>query len=343
MAPELMMDAYVETALRAVRRSADVLNVDTEQPDAAGSSIVRLILSSYGIRIGVAVWTDNDPELDDVLADMSRELHVNPSGISALIGIVPGRESGLQPHELQQRGQVDGFLLRWNPKAGSDAIRWGLVQVLELIDKGGAGDEDPFAAVFHQGRGDAFLEVGMPEEALLEAEDAILYDSSLVDAHVLRAQALFALSRPAAALKAVEQALALDRSAIEAYVIQADALLASGRSRDAVEAAERGLRLDPGIPALHGIRADALVELDQPQDALIAAEEAVRLDAHDSRNHVSMATALHRLGRFEEAIKAADAALALDPDELSVGQLKEDALRQLRRRGGKRPYPKNRH
>ena len=340
--PPLKMDAYVETTLRAVHRSADVLDVDTELPHAGSSSIVRLILSPHSIRIGVAVWTDNDPELDDVLADMNRELHANPSDISALIGIVPGRESGLQPHELRQRGQADGFLLRWNPKAGTDAIRWGLVQVIKLIDASGERHEDPIAAVFHQGRADAFLEVGMPDEALLETEDAILFNPSLTDAHALRAQALLALGRPAAALNAVEEALALDPSATGAYATQADTLLALGRPRDAVEAAERGLNLDRGFPVLHGIRADALVELDQLEDALTAAEEAVRLDAHDPRNHASKAIALLRLERFEEAIKAADAALALDPDEPTVGQVKEDALRKLKRRERKRPPPNNR-
>jgi Flp pilus assembly protein TadD len=327
----LDMDAYVEAALRAVHRSADVLDVKTELPDTASSSIVRLILSPHDIRIGVAVWTDNEPELGDVLADMNSELHANPSDISALIGIVPGRESGLQPYELRQRGQPDGFLLRWNPKAGPDAIRWGLVQIFELVDSSGEGHEDPFAAVFHQGRADAFLEVGLPEDALLEVEDAILFNPHLAEAHALRAQALLTLGRSAAALNAVEQALALDPNAAGAYATQADTLRALGRPRDAVEAAERGLKLDHEFPALHGIRADALIELNRPEEALIAAEEAVRLDANDPRNHVSKAIALLSLERFEEAIKAADAALALDPDEPTVGQVKEDALRNLRR------------
>ena len=162
-------------------------------------------------------------------------------------------------------------------------------------------------------------------QAALRADGSnveILYELSVVNAH---------LGRLEAALTLVERALALGAGTAQLHFHRAELLAALRRTDAALEAFRRVLAIDPGhVNALNGL-GDSLIALGRVAEALPLLERAVALRPEHVPALNNRANALQLLGRAGEALQGFDRALAFSPGNPYVLFNRASTLLSLRR------------
>jgi tetratricopeptide (TPR) repeat protein len=174
-----------------------------------------------------------------------------------------------------------------------------------------AGKARPKDVSVHINAGNAFKELGRPQDALAAYDRAVALAPRLADLHNLRGSILRELGRLAEALRSYDRALAVDASLAEAWNNRGNVLRLLGKPDLAIESFDRALALKPKYFDACKNRGLALLDSDRSEDALSGFDAAIALNPGDAEVHNSRAMALTALGREEEALAACDAALDL--------------------------------
>jgi tetratricopeptide (TPR) repeat protein len=200
--------------------------------------------------------------------------------------------------------------------------------------------------------GQALLDGGRYEDALVGFERAVELAPAGVKAWTGKAETLFGLRRYDEALAAYERAIELDPKDVDNWKGKERALLALDRHEEALAANERaveptpersgdrdhqGLRpvrqpwIDPGNPEAWRRYGQALLDGGRYEDALVGFERAVELGADDVVTWRLTGHALRGLGRPEEALAAYERAIDKDPGNLDTLRLRSQILSGLGR------------
>jgi tetratricopeptide (TPR) repeat protein len=163
-------------------------------------------------------------------------------------------------------------------------------------------------------RAEIWIEQGRPDRAEQELREALADDPNNPDTHVALALCLFALDRYEEALAEAEAAVVLAPELPSAHHARAYALLGLGRGRAAEAAARHTIELDPTHASAYGTLAAALSARQKWQASLDAAEEGLAVDPEDESCANTRAVALIQLGRAEEADFQLESALRRDPE-----------------------------
>lgn len=218
-------------------------------------------------------------------------------------------------------------------------------QAVDLIARAIAAD--PFSASARNNQGNALLQLGQCEAAVVSYGAAIALEPELADAHYNLGNAFFDLAQHdaarqsytraielepnywraynnrglalwcagqyAAALADYDRAIAVEPKNPEAYNHRADALRDSGEFPAAISSYDTAIELKPDYAEAFNGRAGVLAALNQYDGALQSYDAAITARPAFAEAYMNRGNVLHELGRSAEALASYDRALALDP------------------------------
>lgn len=118
-------DPFFADALDDLKRSARNLGLACELVEEPATTILTAVLRRGLMRVGVSVQPERpDREIDTsyLLSLISRELRENPFRIEGLFAIVAGRETTLEPHQVNEADSTNVMIMRWNERSGREAL-----------------------------------------------------------------------------------------------------------------------------------------------------------------------------------------------------------------------------
>jgi len=161
-------------------------------------------------------------------------------------------------------------------------------------------------------RGDAQLEKGNVDAAVLEYRNAVAKDAMFAPARLKLAEAYLRQGNGAGALGEYVRAADLLPKDADAQVKAGELLLAAGRPQDALGRADKALAINPRNANARTLRAGALGGLNDLDGAVAEIQQAVALDPSASRQ-TKLGIVLYAKGRLQEAEAAFRQAVATDP------------------------------
>jgi tetratricopeptide (TPR) repeat protein len=184
-------------------------------------------------------------------------------------------------------------------------------------------------AVAHSALGNALLEEGRADEAILHCQKALQLIPDYVDAHNDLGCALLEKERVDEAIEQFQKALQmeLDQKAVRknsgygllhkgsaaAENNLGNALLKKGRGDEAIAHFQKSLQTNPDYAEVHVNLGNALLQKEQLDEALIHFRKALELAPADPEVHFSLGNALFQNKKVDEAIVHFRKALELKP------------------------------
>ena len=184
----------------------------------------------------------------------------------------------------------------WQEGKTDDAIeKWGsIANISEGIDN------DIAAAAFFS-RGMIKSNLGRPEEAVSDANEAIRLNPNYAPAYMLRGYIKSNLDRPEEAVSDLNEAIRLNPNYAPAYMIRGMIKNSLDRPEEAVSDLNEAVRLKPNSADPYMIRGMIKNNLDRPEEAVSDLNEAVRLKPNSADAYMIRGMAKVALGKVEEA------------------------------------------
>jgi tetratricopeptide (TPR) repeat protein len=163
--------------------------------------------------------------------------------------------------------------------------------------------------------GQARLEAGQYNEALVDFAAAAERDPDLIEAWIGQGDALQALNRPDEAIAAYDRALHLDPNHVETLARKANTLLFSQQQyEEALAVFDQAVEIDATNPDLWSDRSIVLLNLQRNEEALASADKAIQIQSNHPYALANRGDALFALNRQDEAIAAYQQAQMAAPD-----------------------------
>jgi superkiller protein 3 len=176
--------------------------------------------------------------------------------------------------------------------------------------------------------------VGLLEEAVLAANQAIAIDGRSVEAYLTKADALRRLERPDEWLNAVDLALELAPDSAYALGTRGQILHDLDRDADAEKFLREAAAKDKGLPWVWEQLGEVLYRLNRPEEALAALQEAQCLGLNDrvtlqykAYSLTAVAHNLHAKGDNTAALERLQQAIEAAPDYATAHALRGLVLR----------------
>lgn len=161
--------------------------------------------------------------------------------------------------------------------------------------------------------GDALLQQGRIQDALVQYREAVRLSPGFAGARLNLANALLKTGQPREALAESAEAVRLSPDSVRTRETFAHALAETGRLSEAIAQYEQALRLDPRAAEAHRSLGSVLLRSNRVPDAIAEYRAALRLAPEDAESHAYLGFALAKSARVAEAIAEYDEALRIAP------------------------------
>jgi tetratricopeptide (TPR) repeat protein len=186
-------------------------------------------------------------------------------------------------------------------------------------------------ASVHRNLGNALLELGTPNDALLCYERAIALSPGDAGSYHGRGLALQDLKRFEDAVQCFDRAIAINPDSAEAHYHRGLALQNLDRFDEALECYGRAIALNPDFVEAHNNRGGVLRRLERPAEALASYDRVIALRPGYADGYLNRGNALQDLGRLPEALASFDKVIAIKPDFAEAYSNRGNVLKQLER------------
>jgi tetratricopeptide (TPR) repeat protein len=167
-------------------------------------------------------------------------------------------------------------------------------------------------------------------DAIASCETALKLKPGFAPAFLIQGDAWRELGKPEEALQAYDQAARAQRDFVPAFRNRADLNMARKDYAAALEDFNRLVRLLPEDAVLHNARGQVLGELERFEEALRSFDRALALNPRYAGALHNRGVTLWNMERYEEAVAAYDQALALAPNPVTQSN-KANTLQELMR------------
>ena len=168
------------------------------------------------------------------------------------------------------------------------------------------------SAQSHLERGNAYLEKGNVDAAVLEFRNAVQKDPMFAPARLKLGELYLKRGNGAGALGEYVRAADLLPKDADAQLKAGSLLLAAGRAQDAIARADKALAINPKNPDALVLRGNALAGLKDLDGAIAQIQQAIALDP-SATHQANLGVLEFAKGRREEAEAAFQQAVATDP------------------------------
>ena len=174
-----------------------------------------------------------------------------------------------------------------------------------------------------------YLEARRPQDAILQAEEAVRLAPGNARAHVVLGRCYFGSGEEESAGKEFEAALRLDPQNGDAYFALGEVRTVQHRNSQAEEYLREAIRVSPQSAPAYSALARLLMAADRNSDARTLLERAVTLNAQDWESQYDLAVLLNQAGETGRATELLNQVLKGNPD--FPGAREQLALGLLRR------------
>ncbi|MEM6537325.1 MAG: tetratricopeptide repeat protein [Pseudomonadota bacterium] len=177
--------------------------------------------------------------------------------------------------------------------------------------------------------GDALIEKGEPEKALLQYKNALQIDEGYLPALRGVVRGMEALESPGQIPSVLERIVELDKSDVASRVRLAKSLVLGGALLQAKDYIDQALEIEPRNANALAVSATVLLGLEDEAGAVSAAEKAIALDQSVTDAYAALAGEKLRNGDIEGAIEQLDRGIG-KADELSLSLIKVQLYERLK-------------
>ncbi len=174
--------------------------------------------------------------------------------------------------------------------------------------------KNPECWLCYSGLGNALLEKGQVDDAILQFQKAVEINPDRAEDQSNLGVALVRSGRPDEAVEHYNAALKINPNDAKAQYGLGYAFLRKGRPDDAAAHFRKGLEIEPGHAEGHNAFGMALVQEGHTAEAMEKFSEALRIDPGFAEAHYNLGDALAQAGRTDEAIVHLQAALEINPN-----------------------------
>ncbi len=215
--------------------------------------------------------------------------------------------------QVQQRHPADFWvnqelgeccLMDWQPPHLEETIRYWTAAVALR----------PQSPAMHLNFGIALYRKGLPDEAIVEFQEALRLKKDFVNAHNNLGIALDDKGLPEAAIGCFRKAIELNPEFPKAHRNLGRALTRQGNLDEAVACCRKAIELDANYNSAYTGLGIALQNLGKIDDAIAAYQKVLDLNRDDPAAHTNLGGALSQKGKLEDAIACHQKALELDPN-----------------------------
>ena len=161
-------------------------------------------------------------------------------------------------------------------------------------------------------RGDAYLQKGKYNEAVIEYANAVKIDPRYSEAHYHMAQCFLKLGQFSFAYQELLRTVDIDPGNLRAQIDLGGLLIGAGKYADARDHIQAVLKSDPKNAEAQALLADADAPTDLPK-AVAEAQQAVAMDASRANSYLNLAMLQERNKDFAAAEQNFRKAISLDP------------------------------
>jgi tetratricopeptide (TPR) repeat protein len=168
--------------------------------------------------------------------------------------------------------------------------------------------------VAHNGLGNAFLQKGSVEEAIVHFQKALKINPNYAEAHNNLGNVLLQKGRVDEAIVHYQRALAITPDYAEACYNLGNALLQKDNVDESILQFQKALQIRPGYAEAHNNLGIALLRKGNVDEATVHFQKALEIKPDHAEAHNNLGNALLRKGRVDEAIIHFQKALEIKPD-----------------------------
>jgi tetratricopeptide (TPR) repeat protein len=168
-------------------------------------------------------------------------------------------------------------------------------------------------AVAHVNLGNALLQKGSVNEAMVHYQKALQIKPDCVDAHINLGTALLQKGNVAEAIAHYQKALQIKPDSPEAHNNLGNALLKIGNVDEAIAPFQRALQIKPDFAEAHNNLGIALLQKGKVDEAIVHYQKALQIKPDFAEAHNNLGNALVQKGSVDEAIAHYQKALQINP------------------------------
>jgi len=165
----------------------------------------------------------------------------------------------------------------------------------------------------HNNLGNAFLQKGQTEEAIVQYREAARINPANSEVHNNLGLTLLQKGQAEEAIAHFREALRINPAYSEVHSNLGLALLQMGQAEEAIAHFREALRRNPANSEAHNNLGNALIQTGQAEEAIAQYREALRIDPAYSEAHNNLGNALLQKGQAEESIAHFREALRINP------------------------------
>jgi tetratricopeptide (TPR) repeat protein len=174
--------------------------------------------------------------------------------------------------------------------------------------------KNPNSASAHSNLGNALMNKGSMDQAILEFERSIQVDPDYQFGHYNLGVALLEKGQTEQAIAELETLLKMNPNHWQACFTLGTALSAKGEPDPAIAAYERVIKIHPGFPDAYTNLANLLLKKGEMEGALANYRRVVQFQPNNPGAHFNLAVGLARHGDLDAAISELQTALQIDPN-----------------------------
>jgi tetratricopeptide (TPR) repeat protein len=165
----------------------------------------------------------------------------------------------------------------------------------------------------HNNLGQALLQKGSVEEAIIQCQEALEINPNSVDAHLTLGQALLQKGNVDEAFIQYQEALKINPNSVDAHLNLGNVLCQKGELDEGISQFERALQIRPDDAAAHNSLGSALCQKGKSDEGISHFERALQTKPGFAAAHYNLGLALLQKGRASEAITHFQKALQIAP------------------------------
>ncbi len=178
----------------------------------------------------------------------------------------------------------------------------------------------------HDDLGDALLQKGSVDEAILHFRKALQLKPDSADVHNNLGSALAQKGNVDEAITHFQKALQIKPDYADAHYNLGTALLQKGSVNEAITQYQQALQLKPDSADVHNNLGNALLRMGRVDEAIAQYQQVLQIYPDNAKAHYNLGDALLQKGNVDEAIAQYQQVLQINPDDAEARNNLDNAL-----------------